>query len=84
MGWKTLSFIFSSEKREKVIISLAFPTIPTRITKETGISKPHVSRVLKKFMEMGVVECKTPDKRKRKIYVLTDKGKKVLKEMKKM
>jgi len=75
MGWKTLSFIFSSEKREKVTISLAYSTTPTRITKETGISRPHVSRVLKKFMEMGVVECKTPDKRK---------GKKVLKEMKKM
>lgn len=84
MGWKTLSFIFSSEKREKVIISLAYPTTPTRITKKIGISKPHVSRVLKRFMGMGVVECKTPDKRKGKIYVLTDKGKRVLKEMKKM
>ncbi|MCK4496823.1 MAG: winged helix-turn-helix transcriptional regulator [Candidatus Aenigmarchaeota archaeon] len=78
MDWETLSFILSSEKRGKVIKCLVHPTTPTMIAKETGISKAHVSRVLKKFMDMGLVECKTPKKRKGKIYVLTTKGKGVI------
>ena len=83
MTWELLSFILSSEKREKVIEALRNPTTPTRISKETKISKEHVSRMLKEFVKKGIAECKTPDKRKGKVYILTEKGKEILDEIKK-
>ncbi len=81
MNWELLSFILSSEKRVKVIKILKTPNVPSRISKETGISKAHTTRILKKFEEKGLVECKTPQKRKGKVYVLTEKGKGIRKEM---
>lgn len=79
--WKLLSFALSSDSREKVLYALERPTTPTRVVKETGISKAHVSRILKKMVEKGLVELKTPEKRKGKIYVLTDEGKEILKQL---
>ena len=81
--WKLLSFILSSVQREKIIKSLSNPNTPTRISKEANISKAHVSRILKNFEELGIVECKTPGKRKGKIFVLTIKGKMILKRLQK-
>jgi DNA-binding MarR family transcriptional regulator len=78
MDWKLLSFVLSSVKREKVIKCLANPNTPTKIAKETGISTAHSTRMLKRLVELGIVECKTPNKRKGKIYVLTAKGKYIL------
>ena len=82
MTWEALSFVLSSEQREKVIRSLKHPTTPTKISKETGISKAHTTRILKNFEKMGLAECKTPHKRKGKIYILTDKGNKILDKLK--
>ena len=81
MNWDLLSFILSSDKREKVINALNSPNTPTRISKETGISKAHTTRILKKFEAMGIAECKTPGKRKGKIYTLTDEGKEIIDKM---
>ena len=82
MVWDLISFILSSEKRERVLKSLEYPTTPTRISKETKVTKAHTTRILKKFEEMGLLECKTPEKRKGKVYVLTGKGVEVLSKLK--
>lgn len=84
MKWDTLSFILSSDKRVKIIKSLQYPKTPTMISKETGVSKEHVSRVLKKFQRMGLVECKTPNKLKGKIFVITTMGKGILRHIDKI
>ena len=81
MDWDLLSFVLSSEKREKIIKSLEHPTTPTKISKETGVTKAHVTRILKRFEELKLVVCKTPDKRKGKIYLLTDKGMEILSKL---
>jgi DNA-binding MarR family transcriptional regulator len=77
MNWELVSFILSSIKREKVLDALSTPSTPTRVSKETGISKAHTTRILKKFEAMGIVQCKTPDKRKGKVYTLSVEGKKI-------
>ncbi len=81
MNWELLSFILSSVKREKVLNALSTPNTPVRISKETGISKAHTSRILKKFEALGIAECKTPEKRKGKIYTLTEAGRKIRDKM---
>ncbi len=81
MNWDLLSFILSSVKREKVLNALNTPNTPVRISKETKISKAHTTRILKKFEAMGIAECKTPEKRKGKIYTLTNEGKKIREEI---
>jgi predicted transcriptional regulator len=81
MNWDLLSFILSSDKREKVLNALKNPNTPTRISRETGISKAHTTRILKKFEAMGIVECKTPEKRKGKVYTLSAEGKKIRDKM---
>ena len=82
MVWELISFILSSEKREKVLKSLEYPTTPSKVSKETGVTKAHTTRILKKFEEKGMVECKTPEKRKGKVYVLTKKGVETLNKLK--
>ena len=82
MDWKLLSFVLSSEQRELVLKTLDKPTTPTRIAKEAKITKAHVSRILKEFEKRGLAECKTPGKRKGKIYVITEKGSAILTKIK--
>lgn len=53
---------------------------PKQLTKESGINFSHISNVLRQLQEIGVVECLTPELRKGRIYALTKKGKKLVKE----
>lgn len=78
MEYDELSFVLTTEKRTSVLVALRTPATPLMIAKETKITKEHVSRLLKKFVEMGLAECKTPGKRKGKIFELTAKGREIL------
>lgn len=81
MNWQSLSFVLSSESREKILKALESPNTPTRIAKETETSKAHVSRTLKEMEEREIVELKTPEKRKGKIYTLSEEGEEILRKL---
>lgn len=75
-AWDDASFVISSGYREDVLARLATsPATPTQLAVETEIALPHVSRALRELREQSLVELLvTEERRKGRIYGLTDRG----------
>lgn len=81
--WDEIGYVISSNYRTEVLGCLASgPATPSRIAEETNISIAHVSRALQELRERSVVELLVPeDRRKGRIYGITEKGDRVWEEM---
>ena len=77
--WDLISFVKSSDKRLR-ILSLLKNSVFTPSDLSTNLSIPisHVSSTLSELMENKIVICLTPDRRKTKLFIITEKGIKVL------
>ena len=74
--WELIGKIKSSEWRFKVLkILKENMKTPSELSKEADISSSHISEVIKNLKEMRLIECKTPNLRKGKIYCITKLGK---------
>ncbi|PIO08565.1 MarR family transcriptional regulator [Candidatus Pacearchaeota archaeon CG10_big_fil_rev_8_21_14_0_10_34_12] len=82
--WEDISHIISSEYRKKALKNLQNPKIPSKLSKELGINKTHISRTLKDLEIGKMVKCLVPNKKKGKIFVITSYGKKILDEISKL
>jgi DNA-binding MarR family transcriptional regulator len=60
------------------------PRTPSNIAGTTGEHLPHVSRALSELSDRGLLQCMTPSSSKNRIYSITEEGKKVLQELRKM
>ncbi len=77
--WDLISFVKSSDKRLR-ILSMLKNSVSTPSDISTKLSFPisHVSSTLSELMEYKLVICLTPERRKTKLYKITEKGVKVL------
>ena len=82
--WEDVSFIISSSYRERVLESLKDPKTPTKISKELNINKTHISKTLKELLSKKIITCLTPKANKGKLYLLSNYGKEILKEILKL
>ena len=74
-----ISYVTISKNRTKVMKSLYNQVkMPSKIAKDTGILTNHVSALLGKRRDHGLVECINPEARKGRLYRLTDKGERVV------
>ncbi len=77
--WSLIGKIKSSKWRFKVLnILVDGVKTPGELSKETDISSSHISEVIKELHELKLIELKTPDLRKGKLYSLSNLGKEVL------
>ncbi len=78
--WDLISFVKSSDKRLRVLLMLKKNSVSTPSDISTKLSIPisHVSSTLSELMEQKLVICLTPERRKTKLYKITEKGVKVL------
>jgi len=83
MNWKLLSYALRSKQRREIILVLEKPKTPTQIAHDTKLSVAHVSRTLKEFSQKELAKCLTPHEKVGRVYQLTDKGKEVLRNLKK-
>ena len=81
MKWNDISFIISSKYRKIVLESVKTHKTPTGISKELKIQRAHVSRALIELGKEKLVECLTPNKRKGRLYIITHKGREILKNL---
>ena len=51
------------------------------IAHETSRSTQNISRALHEFEEKGLIECLTPEKTTWKKFILTDRGREILKKL---
>ena len=80
-----LGKVLASRRRLSVLMELSKGLrIPSQIAKATGMSLSEVSRVLRELREMGLVECKTPDLVKGRLYQLTNFGREIVSTLKRI
>ena len=60
------------------------PRTPSSISESSGEHLSHVSRALKELSDKGLAECMTPGQSKNRIYRITEEGKGVLSELRRM
>lgn len=71
--------------RRKTLESLeGGPRTPSSIAESSDEHLSHISRALKELTERGLVECMTPGRSKNRVYRITDAGKEVMDELRKM
>ena len=78
-----IGYIGSSKYRQNVMeyLTTVEAKTPTDIAKHTGIRTNHISKTLKELSNKGVIKCLNDEARKGRLYAITDKGVKVLEEM---
>ena len=77
-----ISYVNISKYRTKVMKSLDGEVlIPSQIAKNSGIRTNHISKVLSELRAHGLVECINPEVRKGRLYRLTEKGDKLVKNI---
>lgn len=80
--WDVVSFVIRSEYRKNVLLHLASQKdIPSNIAEEIGYHQSHVSTTLGELRERDLVE-RLVESPKGRIYALTEKGEKVVAEIK--
>ncbi|PWB53990.1 MAG: MarR family transcriptional regulator [Candidatus Methanoperedenaceae archaeon] len=77
--WDLISFVKSSDKRLRILSLLKNSVFtPSDISTNLSIPISHVSSTLSELIENKIVICLTPERRKTKLFKITDKGLKVL------
>jgi predicted transcriptional regulator len=72
---KTFAYVTISSYRERAVRALQDENkTPTQIANDSDIRVNHISKVLKELKECGVAECINEEKRKNRIYRLTNVG----------
>ena len=82
--WEDVSYIISSNYRKSILQNLTNPTMPSKLSRELNINKTHISRGLNELEKKKMIECLTPRVTKGKLYMITDYGKEILKEVSKL
>lgn len=82
MDWDDIGFIKASYIREKILIHLGKkPSTPKDLTDELSIHFPQISCNLKQMCERGLIQCLTENRKKGKVYSITEKGIEVLEKL---
>jgi predicted transcriptional regulator len=78
--WDDVGYVIASSYRSKVLHDLETPKTPSHLSKNLNINKTHISRALSELEAKDLIECLTPKVKKGKLYVISSKGKRILKE----
>ncbi len=71
-------FVVASEYRKKLMERLkSSPATPKSLARDTGIHLNHVSTVLGDLAGEGLVYCVNPQRKRGRVYKLTEQGKSV-------
>lgn len=76
-----LSWIKRGKQRREIIIHIKNIQTPTEISKESGYSLNHTSKVLNEFKKHSIVKLLNPNEKTGRLYQLTEKGKIVKDEL---
>lgn len=75
---KKFAYVNISSYRERTVRALMHEVkTPTKIAKDSGINRTHMSNVLRDLKQNGVVECINEEVRRGRLYRLTDLGEEI-------
>lgn len=79
MDFEELGWVKASEYRQNVLKGVEEkPQTPKDLSQKTEYYLSHVSKTLNELAEHDMVECVTPDRKKGKLYRITDQGKEIV------
>ena len=79
MLWDTISYVYSSKIRYKILQLLASKVqTPKQLADDLSYAMSHISRALKELELKETITCLTPERNKGKMYQITSKGKEIL------
>ncbi|MBQ2831119.1 helix-turn-helix domain-containing protein [Methanobrevibacter sp.] len=79
---KKMAYIGISSYRTKAAKTLKDDVkTPTKIAKDTGIRRNHISKVLRELKESGVAECINEEVHRGRLYRLTSVGDEIVDEL---
>jgi DNA-binding MarR family transcriptional regulator len=82
MDIEKLGWLKASEYRKNILIAINGKRLtPKEIAGETEYYLSHVSNTLSDLEDKNLAECLTPSRNKGRIYVLTDEGQDMLREL---
>ena len=77
-----ISFIARAKRRKEVLKLLSEgEKSQVEIINKTKMYKAHVSRTLREIIDKDLVECKNPNDREYKFYKISNKGRKILRDI---
>ncbi|MCK4938135.1 MAG: sugar-specific transcriptional regulator TrmB [Methanosarcinales archaeon] len=78
-----LKWVISVDRRYVLMKNMKEHTVvkASDVAHETSRSTQNISRALKELEEKGLIKCLTPEKTTWKKFILTDLGKKILKQL---
>lgn len=85
MSWDDVSFVLGSKLCKKILECLNSsekPLAPLQTSKKCNIARSNISTKLGLLSNRNLVKCINPKSRKWRFYVITNKGKDVLKKIK--
>jgi ArsR family transcriptional regulator, cadmium/lead-responsive transcriptional repressor len=80
--YEDISFVVRAKNRKAVFRYLIIPKTPTHISKELKINIGFVSNILIELKKRELIECLTPNEKRHRLYRITKKGEKILKQLK--
>ena len=75
VDWDLYSWVKRGKQRREIIVAIDGPETPTDISRKSGYSLNHTSRVLGEFRRKGVIRCLNPEQKTGRLYVLSSKAK---------
>ncbi len=78
---KELSWVKRGKQRREIIVHIVGTKTPTEISKKSGYSLNHTSKVLNEFRKHNLVKLLNPEDKTGRLYQLTEKGKVVKDEI---
>lgn len=80
-NYEDYSWVIKGKQRTKILKVMDKPLIPTQIKEKTDLSLNNVSDILRDFRKRKLAECINPKEKTGRLYELTDKGKKIRKQL---
>jgi DNA-binding MarR family transcriptional regulator len=75
--------VLASPRRLRVLTTIQEGVVtPKMISTRLSMPTSHVSKVLRELERLGLVECKTPDLRKGRIFSITSSGSQIMQTVK--
>jgi len=83
MDVEEYSWVKASDYRENILLAMeGKPRTPKELSEMTDYYLSHVSNVLSDLDSHGLAECITPEKKKGRLWTTTEKGDKLIEDLK--
>lgn len=80
-SWADYSFVIRSKHRKRVFELLDKPKTPSQLAEELKLNLGFVSNILISLIERGLIKCLNPNEKRHRLYVRTEKGETLIKEI---